>query len=243
MIKRFDDFRVHDTYSKRIGLIDENSEMPELFGDDTAEVTLRILPNEYSTHQIFNRLSGNNFIPKFTVGKFGAAKLTPPLTVISPDSNVRSFATRRQALTIPQKKSSMYFTTPKVSDQIQVAARGGKIFGARKIIDGKPVHLDLTRYPETGALQQIAESLYSNIGSEWSRFRVGLTESGPILLAMENFKLKKPELVDLYFDVYETVLGKIPAWYRHKVKDQQLKSYLMEYINREEISKKCPYIL
>ena len=92
-------------------------------------------------------------------------------------------------------------------------------------------------------IKEFQENLYSKLSSEFSRFRIGFTKAGPILLAMENFKLKTPELVDLYFQAYESKLGKIPNWYRHQTSKSLVEKYLSEYINREEISKKCPYLL
>ena len=116
-------------------------------------------------------------------------------------------------------------------------------FGARQIIDGKPVHLDLNRLPYRESLVNLAENLHQKLGSEFSRIRIGMGQNGPILLAMENFKLNRPELVNLYFKIHESYLGKLPAWYKHKVQNGLVKTYLNEYINREEVLKKCPYIL
>ena len=243
MIKKFGDFQVHDVYSKKIGLIGEHVDVPEIFGEPSARITIEVLPNEFKTHQVMNRLTGTNFIPTFVANKFSANKIKAPITAILPDSTVKTFVTNRTFNNAQIPKGSIYCKTPNLDSQIQVAARGGTVFGARQIIDGKPVHLDLSRYPNSAALQNIAETLYNTLGSEFLRFRVGLTSTGPQLLVMENFNLKKPELIDLYFNVYEQYVGKIPAWFRHKVYTQQLTPYLNEYINREETLKKCPYIL
>jgi hypothetical protein len=101
----------------------------------------------------------------------------------------------------------------------------------------------MDRLPYRDQLTELTESINSKINSNFSRFRIGLSESGPVLLAMENFKLNRPELVDLYFRVYESYIGPLPTWYKHKIQNNFVKTYLNEYINREEVLKKCSYIL
>ena len=243
MLKRFDDFQVYDTYSKKIGLIGENHDMPDLYGDQDSEILLTIIPNQFSTYQVFNRLAGSEFIPNSTTGKFGARKLKTPITVVSPMSEIKTYPTFRHLNVTPIQKGSLYFTKPKFENQVQIAAHNGQIFGARQIIDGKPVYLDLTRLPYREQLVNLTETLHSKLNSEFMRFRLGLDEEAPVLLAMENFRLNRPELINLYFKIHESYLGKLPAWYKHKVQNNMLKTYLNEYINREEVLKKCPYIL
>jgi hypothetical protein len=242
MIRPFDEFQVHDIFSKKIALIGENHNIPDLFNSD-AKISVQITPNEYSTHQVFNRLAGSDVIPGFVGDRFKAMKLRTPISVISPNSTIQTFPTFRHLNSANLLKGSIYFSKPKIDTQIQVATYEGRIIGAREIIDGKPIHLNTARYPEIPILSQISENLYSKLASEFSRFRIGFTKTGPILLAMENFKLKTPELVDLYFQAYESKLGKIPNWYRHQTSKSLVEKYLSEYINREEISKKCPYLL
>jgi hypothetical protein len=70
-----------------------------------------------------------------------------------------------------------------------------------------------------------------------------MTKGGPILLAMENFKLKQPELINLYFTVYENFIGHMPDWFKNHIESTVLVPYLYEYVNRDEVSKKCPYLL
>ena len=243
MIQKFDDFQVYDTYSKRINLIGENHDMPELYGDDESEVAVEVSPNDFTTHQVFSRLAGSSFIPNAVSNKFGARKLKTPITVVSPRSDIKTYQTFRHVNTTPIPKGSLYFTKPKFENQIQIAAHHGKIFGARQIIDGTPVHLDMDRLPYRDQLTELTESINSKINSNFSRFRIGLSESGPVLLAMENFKLNRPELVDLYFRVYESYIGPLPTCYKHKIQNNFVKTYLNEYINREEVLKKCSYIL
>ena len=243
MLKRFEDFQVYDTFSKRIGLIGENHDMPDLYGDQDSEITLTIMPNQFSTYQVFNRLAGSSFIPTAVSNKFGARKLKSPITAVTPISEIRTYQTFRHLNSTPIQKNSLYFTKPKFESQLQIAMHDGQIFGARQIIDGKPVHLDLNRLPYRESLVNLAENLHQKLGSEFSRIRIGMGQNGPILLAMENFKLNRPELVNLYFKIHESYLGKLPEWYKHKVQNGLVKTYLNEYINREEVLKKCPYIL
>lgn len=243
MIKKFDDFQVYDTYSKRINLIGESHDMPELYGDQNSEMSLTVFPNDFSTYQVFNRLAGSSFIPVAASNKFGARKLKTPITVVSPKSEIKTFQTFRHVNTTPLAKGSLYFTKPKFENQIQIAAYRGQIFGVRQLIDNTPVYLDTNRLPYQSQLNELTETIHSKLNSTFSRFRVGLGADGPVLLAMENFKLNRPELVDLYFRVFESNIGRLPTWYKHKIKNSFVKTYLNEYINREEILKKCPYIL
>jgi hypothetical protein len=243
MLKRFDDFQVYDTYSKKIGLVGENHDMPDLYGDQDSELILTISPNQFSTYQVFNRLAGSGLVPNSTTGKFAARKLKTPITAVSPNSQIKTYPTFRHLNSTPIPKDSLYFTRPTFENQIQIATHNGQIFGARQIIDGKPVYLDLTRLPNSEALTSLTETLHSTLGSEFMRFRVGVTGEKPIVLAMENFKLNRPDLVNIYFKIHESYLGKLPAWYKHKIQKNLVKSYLNEYINREEVLKKCPYIL
>ena len=46
MIRPFDEFQVHDIFSKKIALIGENHNIPELFNSD-AQISVQITPNEY----------------------------------------------------------------------------------------------------------------------------------------------------------------------------------------------------
>lgn len=244
MIETFATFQpTIETFSKRIGLVGESNDMPELFSDKSAEVVIEIKDNAFSTYQVFNRFPGASFIPKYVSNRLSTNNLRTPITAISPVSEIKTFATHRHINTAPLQKGSLYFSRPKIKDQYQVSCHEGKVCGIRKIIDGKAVHLDLNRLPELSNLQQIAESLHNSLKSDLLRFRVGTTAKGPVLLAMENFKLQKPELAHIYFTVYENFIGHLPEWFKHHVETNSLIPYLTEYINRDEFSKKCPYLL
>lgn len=242
--RSFDEFQpTVETYSKKIGLIGEDHGLPELFGDEKAEVIMAIPINDYTTHQVFNRLAGSPFIPEFTANRVNTRNLKTPITVISPVSEIKTYNTHRKVNTVPIRKESIYFNRPKISEQIQLAVYEGNIIGARLIIDGHPVHLNINRYPKISMLQGIAESMYGTLRSDFMRFRVGITKRGPVLMAMENFKLRKPELAKLYVNVYENFIGPMPDWFKGHIESTMVNPYLNEYINREEIGKRCPYLL
>jgi len=101
----------------------------------------------------------------------------------------------------------------------------------------------MSRFPERDRLQKLVTQLHEKLGESLIRFRAGLTPRGPVFLMMENFKLMRPDLVNLYFAVHESKLGKLPDWYKHKINSGLVSAYLNEYINREEVSKRCPYLL
>jgi hypothetical protein len=232
-----------DTFSKKIGLVGEDHGMPDLFGDEKSDVLMSIPINDFSTHQVFNRLAGSSFIPEFVSSRMHTQKIKTPITVISPISEIRTYNTHREINTVPLRKDSLYFKRPKINEQIQIASYEGTIVGARQIVDGHPVHLNINRYPKMKQLQYITEALHNNLKSDFMRFRVGLTNNGPVLLAMENFKLRKPELARLYVNIYENFIGPMPDWFKGHIDSTMINPYLNEYVNREEISKKCPYML
>jgi hypothetical protein len=242
MIKRFDDFQNYDTFSHKIGLVGESHDLTDLYGDD-CELMISIKPNAYSTHQVFNRLAGSAFIPESVQSKFRAQKLATPITSIEPDSKIRTFPTFRHLNVTPMQKGSLYFSKPKFNEQVQIVSHKGNLIGARQIVGGKPVHLNLDRFPHTVKLAKIAENLHQTLGEDLIRFRAGITTKGPVILTMENFKLDRPDLVNLYFAVHESYIGKLPIWYKHKIQTGLVNTYLNEYINREEVSKLCPYLL
>lgn len=243
MIRRFDEFEDHDLYSRRISLVGESHDLMDLYGDEESPVRVDLKPNAYSTHQVFNRLTGSSFLPKTVGSKFGAHGLKTPITAITPDSQIRTFPTFRKLNVTPIKKGTVYFTKPKFMDQVQVASYDGDIFGARQIVDGQPVHVDMSRFPDRKRLSTLAKTLHEKLGETILRFRAGLTGRGPVLLMMEDFSLSRPDLVNLYFKVHESKLGRLPDWYKHKIKSGLVSGYLNEYINREAVSKKCPYLL
>jgi hypothetical protein len=242
MIKRFDDFQNYDTFSHKIGIIGESHSLTDLYGDD-CELMISIKPNAYSTHQVFNRLAGSTFIPESVQSKFRAQKLATPITAIEPDSKIRTFPTFRHLNVTPMQKGSLYFSKPKFNEQVQIVSHKGNLIGARQLVDGKPVHLNLGRFPHTAKLAELAENLHQTLGEDLIRFRAGITTNGPIMLTMENFKLDRPDLVNLYFAVHESYISKLPIWYKHKIQTGLVNTYLNEYINREEVSKQCPYLL
>jgi hypothetical protein len=244
IFRAFEDFQpTIETFSKKIGLIGEDHGLPDLFGDEKSEVIMAIPINDYSTHQVFNRLAGSSFIPEFVSNRVNTRNLKTPITVISPISEIKTYNTHRKVNTDQIRKDSIYFNRPKVNEQIQLAVYEGVIIGARQIIDGHPVHLNINRYPKMKTLQGISESLYKSLGSDFMRFRIGLTNRGPVLMAMENFKLRKPELTRLYVNVYENFIGPMPDWFKGHIESTMVNPYLNEYINRDEISKRCPYLL
>ena len=243
-IKKFHNFQPSAAeFTRKVGLIGESNTLPELYGDKDADVVLTVSPNAFSTHQVFSRLSGSPFVPQYVSNKLAAQSLKLPITVISPVSEIRTFSTMRQLNREQTAKNSMYLSRPRINSQYQVTAHEGKIIGARQVIDGKPIHLNLNRFPKATSLQEIAEGLYGNLKSDLLRFRVGDTKNGPILLAMENFKLKVPELTSLYFKIYENFIGPMPEWFKHNIETSVLVPYLYEYVNREETAKRCPYML
>lgn len=243
MIRRFDEFDNHDRFSKRISLVGESHDLTDLYGDEESPVRIELEPNAYSTYQVFNRLSGSNFLPKTVGTKFGAYGLKAPITAVSPESQIRTFPTFRKLNSTPTQPGSVYFTKPKFMDQVQIAAYDGDIFGARQIVDGKPIHIDMSRFPGRNKLASLSKTLYEKLGETILRFRAGINGRGPVLLMMEDFRLNRPDLVNLYFKVHESKLGQLPDWYKHKIKSGLVGTYLNEYINREEVSKKCPYLL
>lgn len=244
MIKTFDTFQPSiETFSKKIGLIGENHDMQDLFGDKSADVVIQIQPNAFSTYQVFNRLPGAKFIPRYVSNRLKASSLKTPITVINPLSEIRTFSTHKELNSVPIMKNSLYFKRPAFTDQLQVVVHEGKVIGARQIIDGKPIHLNTNRFPILNKVQTIAENVHHALNTDLMRFRIGLTEKGPVLLAMENFKLKKPELAQLYYTIYENFVGHMPEWFKHHIESSMIIPYLNEYVNREEVSKKCPYLL
>lgn len=243
-IRRFSEFQpTIETFTKRVGLVKEQNIIPELFGDRTADVVIKIPDNNFSTYQVFNRFPGSNFIPRYVSNKMKAMELGSPITVVSPLSEIKTYSTKRAVRLESQQSGSLYFRKPKITDQYQVAVHEGRIIGVRKIIEGKPVHLRLNRFPKLTAIQNIANSLYESLKSEVLRFRLGQTESGFKLLAMENFTLQKPELVDLYFVIHENFVGPVPEWFKHHIESSIVIPYLSEYINRDSVKQKCPYVL
>lgn len=242
-LKTFDTFQPSvETYAKKVGLVGEN-EMRDLFGDRTSDVVIKISPNAFSTYQVFSRLPGANFIPKYVSNRLHATRLKTPVTVISPLSEIRTYSTYRKLRSDELLKNSIYFHTPKVLEQFQITAHEGKIIGLRQIIDRQPVHIKSDRFPKTAKFQEISDSLYEALKTDLMRFRVGMTKSGPVLLAMENFKLQAPEMAKLYVNVYENFVGHMPEWFKHHIESSTVMPFLSEYINREEMSKKCPYLL
>lgn len=247
MIKTFDTFQPSiETFTKKIGLVGENTknDMPDLFSDRKADVVIKISPNAFSTYQVFNRLPGQSFIPKFVSNRLHASKMQTPITVISPISEIRTYPTRRKLNTEPIQKGSLYFVRPNIEDQYQVVIHEGKILSVRQLIDGKPIHLNVNRHPVVHSFQKIAESMYSALNTELMRVRIGTTKKrGQVFMAMENFKLHKPELAKLYFNVYENYVGHMPEWFKHHIESSMIIPFLNEYVNREEMSKRCPYLL
>ena len=243
MIRKFDDFQIHDTFSGRLGLIGESHDMPNLFGHDLALPVIEISKNPLTTFQIFNRLAGSSFVPRMVASRPQTGKMKTPITAITPRSKIKTFISHRALNEAFLERGTLYFSKPSIKDQFQVVLEQGRITGVRQIIDGKGVHLDTSRWPQMQSILPICEAIHSKVGGQLLRFRLGLTNARPFLLMMENFKLKRPELISLYFEKYESMHGAIPAWYRHQVQNNLLKPYLNEYINREEILKKCPYIL
>lgn len=242
-LKTFDTFQPSvETYAKKVGLVGEN-EMRDLFGDRTSDVVIKISPNAFSTYQVFSRLPGANFIPKYVSNRLHATRLKTPVTVISPLSEIRTYSTYRKLRSDELLKNSIYFHTPKVLEQFQITAHEGKIIGLRQIIDRQPVHIKSDRFPKTAKFQEISDSLYEALKTDLMRFRVGMTKSGPVLLAMENFKLQAPEMTKIYVNVYENFVGHMPEWFKHHIESSTVIPFLNEYINREEMSKKCPYLL
>jgi hypothetical protein len=245
MIKTFDTFQPSiETFLKKVGLVGENHGMEDLFGDRSADVVIEITPNYFSTYQVLNRLPGASFIPKYVSNRMHARNLNIPVTVVSPLSEIRTFTTNRQINSQPIQKGSLYFSRPNITDQYQVAIHEGRIIGVRQIIDGKAVHLNINRHPIVKDLQVIAESMYSALNTDLMRVRIGTTKKrGQVFMAMENFKLQKPEMTQLYFSIYENFIGHMPEWFKHHIESSMIIPYLNEYINREEMSKKCPYLL
>lgn len=243
-MKRFDNFQpTIETFAKKIGIIGESHDMPDLFGDDSAQVVMSISPNHYSTHQVFNRFAGTSFIPPFVANRINSRNVKTPISVVSPDSSIRTFATHRQVNYAPIQSGSLYFTRPSVNEQFQVATKDGEIFGIRQMIDGKSVHLNLNRFPHMMKIKAISEELHGKLKTDLMRFRVGLGSTGPVFLAMENFKLHRPELTSLYYSVYESFIGHMPEWFKNHIESTMIIPYLNEYINRDAVRKKCPYIL
>lgn len=243
MIQRFSDFQNLDPYSKKIGIVGESCSLPDLFGDENSELVIYVQPNPVGTHGVISKLSGSDIVPNQVGSRFAAQSLKLPITVVSPRSEIKTFQTKRALNQADLIKGSHYFTRPNFSDRVQVASHRGSVIGARQIVDGKPVHLDLERHPRAKEIKRAARQIHEAAGSDLSRFQLGLGSGSPVFLLMENFSLLKPELVNLYFKVHESALGQLPAWYKHKIYQTILKPYLTEYINREELSKKCPYLL
>lgn len=243
MIRRFNEFSEKDPYSRRIALIGENHSMPELFGEPESAVAIQIEPNQIATHKAFSRLEGSDLIPKKVGSRFAAQSLKLPITVISPKSEIQTFQTKRRLNSADLLKGSHYFTRPNFTSRLQITTHDGKIVGAREIVDGKPVHIDLDRHPMKGHVKKAASQIHEALGASLNRFQLGLGLEGAVLLMMENFSLEKPELINMYFNTYESRIEPLPAWYKHKIHQTILKPYLSEYINREKLSKKLPYLL
>lgn len=243
MVKAFSKFQEQEEFSKKIGIVGEANSMPELYGDENSELVIQIQPNDYSTHQVFNRLAGSTLIPKLVSNKFGAQSLAFPVSTVSPSSQIKTFPNFSGLNSASLAKGSIYFSKPKFTKQIQLSIHNGDVLSARQIIDGVPVYLDTNRMPAKSEMNQVAEKLYRTLGSDLIRCRVGLGKAGTVLLAMENFSFGKPELADLYFRVYESHIGQLPEWYKHKIKNGPVRSYLNEYINRNSVQSQCSYIL
>lgn len=242
-LKKFDTFQpTLDTYSKKVGIIGENL-MPDLFGDGKSDVVIKITPNPFSTYQVFSRLPGSSFIPKYVSNRLQSSRIPTPVTVISPVSEIKTYTTHRKLNSVPIPKNSIYFHTPRILEQYQITAHEGQIIGVRQIIDNVPVHINVSRFPKTQKLQKVTGILHEALNSDLMRFRVGMTKSGPVLMAMENFNLNKPELTKLYFNVYENFVGHMPEWFKHHIESSTVMPFLNEYIDRAEFSKKCPYLL
>lgn len=242
MIQRFENFNESDPYSRKIAIIGEGAALPDLFGGEDSAIVIQIEPNSSQTHQAISRLQGSSLVPKAAHSRFAAQSLKLPITVVSPDSKIRTFQTMRKLNSADLFKGSHYFTKPDFTDRVQVASHKGNVIGARQIIDGRPVHIDMDRHPRAKDIKLAAKQIHEALGGDLNRFQLGLGESATLLL-MENFSLKQPELVNLYFNVHESSIGTLPSWYKHKIHQSILKPYLTEYINREELSKKCPYLL
>lgn len=242
-LKTFDTFQpTIDTYIKKVGMIGENL-MPELYAGKEAEVTIEIEPNAFSTYQVFNRLPGANFIPRFVSNRLHASRLKTPVTVVSPLSEIKTYSSRRQLNRDPIRKGSLYFRRPKFDNQYQVSVHEGKILSVRQLFEGKAVHLNINRFPRIDEFQKVADSLYEALKTDIIRFRLGTTSKSKVLLGMEDFNLHKPELASLYFRVYENFVGHMPEWFKHHIESSMIMPFLYEYINRDEIKEKCPYIL
>lgn len=242
-LKTFDTFQPNvDTYSKKVGIVGENFAQ-DLFGDKTADVVIKISPNAFSTYQVFSRLPGSNFIPKYVSNRLHATRIKTPVTVISPLSEIKTYGTYRKLRTEPLLKNSIYFHTPKIFEQFQVTSHNGTIVGLRQIIDGTPIYVNTNRFPKSYKIQEICSTMYEAFNCDLMRFRVGFTKKGPILMAMEDFKLQAPEMANLYVNVYENFVGHMPEWFKHHIESSMVMPFLSEYVNRDEISKKCSYML
>lgn len=242
-IKKFDNFQpTIDTYIKKVGFIGENI-MPELFGGKDADATIKLEPNAFSTYQVFNRLPSAKFIPKYVSNRLHASKIPTPVTVISPVSEIKTFSSRRKLNTDPIIKGSLYFKRPKFDNQYQITVYEGKVIGLRQIFEGKAIHLNLYRFPRMADVQEVATTLHEALKSPMLRFRLGTTNNSKVLLGMENFQLRKPELVKLYYNVYETHVGHMPAWFKHHIESSMIIPFLYEYANRDKYRELCPYVL
>lgn len=232
------------TYTHKIGLVKEYNTMPELYGDNSASIVIQIPNNTLNTYQVFNRFPGSKFIPYYVSNLINTNKIKTPISVISPLSEIKTYQTRRSLKNSELLKGSLYFNRPKISEQYQVVVHEGKIIGCRKIIDNKPMHINLNRHPKLNAIKNISTSLYESLKADLIRFRVGDTPKGLKLLAMEDFQLTKPELSNLYFKVYEDYIGHMPEWFKHHIESTSIIPYLTEnYNNRNELRKTYPYLL
>lgn len=109
MIEKFATFQpTIETFSKKIGLVGESNDMPELFGDKSADVVIEIKENAFSTYQVFNRFPGASFIPKYVSNRLSTNNLRTPITVVSPVSEIKTFATHRHINSAPLQKGSLY---------------------------------------------------------------------------------------------------------------------------------------
>jgi len=242
-LKTFETFQpTVETYTKKITMVGENL-MPELYADKGGKISVKIEPNSFSTYQVFNRLPGANFIPKYVTNRLHAGRLKTPVTVVSPLSEIKTYGSRRSLNSTPIRKGSLYFRKPKFDNQFQIAVYEGKILSVRQLFEGKAAHLNIYRFPRINEFQEIANTIYEALGTKLLRFRLGTFNESKVLLGMEDFSLHKPELANLYFQVYEVHVGHMPEWFKHHVESSMIIPFLYEYIDRDEISKKCPYLL
>jgi len=242
-LEKFETFRpTIETYTKRVKLIGENL-LPELYADKKADASIKIESNAFSTYQVFNRLPNASFIPKCVSNRLHASRLKMPVTVISPESNIKTFSSRRKLNKEPIQKGSLYFNRPKFDQQYQILLYEGKILSVRQLFEGKAVHLNINRFPKMQKFQKVSNLINEALKTKITRFRLGTFNESIVLLGMEDFNLHIPELTNLYFEVYESHVGHMPVWFKHHIESTMVTPFLYEYIDRDVFSKKCPYIL